>query len=916
MIDTNCFLKRPSILTGICLMQIVSFIDVHAGTIAEDQMVYEPNTALHRWHGNSPKPKPDPALNGGTGWKGPWTQWFGIRENDARVYLKDYETADLSKGVPLGYEAQGEVSIEFKHASMGRELAQTAGGRGTTYIGYVTRHASGRNGNDDPIGVGMQLLQGGIQGQPVFSFFRKGGDEWGIDTKGDPAINNTGWKETSKVYYYLFKIVDDGNEATVFASRFTAADKIILEPTEWQVTGIKVPSFKFDTIYFKGNKPGFNNAQGRIWIDEVRLASSFSAMGFSQQNFEKVEAAKVAAAKAEEELQAKIKVRMQTAWEQGPVAMPEAANIANVVAYGAARDGATDDTTAINRALKEAKQVYFPPGTYLVSGTLQVGKGPSRHRLFGAGKEATTIRLKQDTFTDKKSPQAVIAFHKGYPTTKKTTGNAFGNYLTDMTIEVEAGNPGATAVAYITNNSGAIRNVAIRSVDQSREGFCGVHMQKGWCGPGIFKNVEITGFDTGIRYDYREYSMTLENLTLEEQKEVGILNKENTLAIRNLISENEVPVIQNGSSRAVTVLLDGDFRGGGGGAAIRNNSGFLYVRDTQAQGYSSLIEGGTGLKVEEYASTDENPKTLRLPVKDFKIEQLAKGEWVSVASHGANPEDKEDDSAAIQAAIDAAAQAGKKKLFFPYGGVPTHKGNHYRLMSKVRLHGSVQEVDFLFAALHVGEEGGFIVDEGKSPAVVFQRIGMVWGSRGTLIHHKANRDLVIRDFDHGHTVPYNNLGSTADVYMENVAPVAKGELGPFIKGQNVWGRSIDPEHSGVHFHNNGATVWILGFKTEKNGINVLTDSGGKTEILGGFIYPVKKAFKELTGDFPSFKAVDSVQSLVGLSSNANGGNNKVPVEEVTGGKSKELPASAFESAAFKNPSWFIPIYLSPGAESL
>jgi hypothetical protein len=45
--------------------------------------------------------------------------------------------------------------------------------------------------------------------------------------------------------------------------------------------------------------------------------------------------------------------------------------------YGAVGDGTTDDTTAINNAITGAAAaggtVYFPPGTYRVNGTIEVG---------------------------------------------------------------------------------------------------------------------------------------------------------------------------------------------------------------------------------------------------------------------------------------------------------------------------------------------------------------------------------------------------------------------------------------------------------------------------------------------------------------------------------------------------------------
>lgn len=66
----------------------------------------------------------------------------------------------------------------------------------------------------------------------------------------------------------------------------------------------------------------------------------------------------------------------------------------NVRWYGAAGDGATDDTAAIQQALDEAANagggvVFVPPGTYLITSSLTIG---SKTTLIGAAKNAVTIK--------------------------------------------------------------------------------------------------------------------------------------------------------------------------------------------------------------------------------------------------------------------------------------------------------------------------------------------------------------------------------------------------------------------------------------------------------------------------------------------------------------------------------------------
>jgi hypothetical protein len=52
----------------------------------------------------------------------------------------------------------------------------------------------------------------------------------------------------------------------------------------------------------------------------------------------------------------------------------------SVTEFGAKGDGQTDDTVAVQRALNECREVFFPEGTYLVRDTLRL---KPNHRLFG-----------------------------------------------------------------------------------------------------------------------------------------------------------------------------------------------------------------------------------------------------------------------------------------------------------------------------------------------------------------------------------------------------------------------------------------------------------------------------------------------------------------------------------------------------
>lgn len=62
--------------------------------------------------------------------------------------------------------------------------------------------------------------------------------------------------------------------------------------------------------------------------------------------------------------------------------------------FGALGNGLTDDTLAIQKALAAHDNVYVPPGTYLISGTITLGE---RQRLYGAG-QVSVLQCQDDSF--------------------------------------------------------------------------------------------------------------------------------------------------------------------------------------------------------------------------------------------------------------------------------------------------------------------------------------------------------------------------------------------------------------------------------------------------------------------------------------------------------------------------------------
>jgi hypothetical protein len=57
-----------------------------------------------------------------------------------------------------------------------------------------------------------------------------------------------------------------------------------------------------------------------------------------------------------------------------------------------------------------------------------------------------------------------------------------------------------------------------------------------------------------------------------------------------------------------------------------------------------------------------------------------------------------------------------------------------------------------------------------------------------------------------------------------------------IRKRSVWARQLNVENEGTHVMNDGGSLWVLGYKTERGGTLLDTRAGGRSEILGGFSY--------------------------------------------------------------------------------
>ena len=540
-----------------------------------------------------------------------------------------------------------------------------------------------------------------------------------------------------------------------------------------------------------------------------------------------------------------------------PFVVPDDAGVVNVRDHGAVGDGTTDDTEAIRRAVRAAldvesrygspRMIYLPAGTYLVSAPIEGKSEPhgwsggwrAGFLLMGEGVDRTTIRLRDDAegYGDADKPKWLIA--TGSESDRRTGpddeplgggGNrAFRHAVGHMAVDVGRGNPGAVGVDFVASNRGTVRDVRIVAPEGS--GYCGLRLERPWPGPALVKDVEIEGFAFGIRVAHAQYGMTLENIDLRGQREAGLLNSSNVLAIRNLTSDNAVPAIRGTQGNGLITLLDSKLTGGEGGPAVVGENRLL-VRNLKVSGYATAIDDrGVGRRVpaspqpiEVYASDTHTLTGGIEPSDRLELRDLPRhlpedaSKWANVRDFGdtSGPDDYE----ALQAALDS----GSEVVYLPNGSYQTSK--------TLVVRGPVRTVIGFQSAIGVAKGAKvepLVRYEGKAGEAT--SLEHLW--LDGLVEHGGAGTLALRHVDISEGYRNTRQGS-GDLFTEDTI----GKPIIFAHPQNAWMRQVNCEFGEKPLvENHGATVWMLGYKTEGEMV-CLRQTGGVTEINSALLYPL------------------------------------------------------------------------------
>jgi hypothetical protein len=586
------------------------------------------------------------------------------------------------------------------------------------------------------------------------------------------------------------------------------------------------------------------------------------------------------------------------------IRLPEDSNIVDVTQtpYNAAGDGVTDDTTALQQAIfdvignsNSTQTVYLPNGTYLVSDTLggytdaTKSQVANRIKIIGESRDGVVIKLADNLWNG--------GFGDRRPVFRFSTNggpglnDAFDNYLHNLTINVGSNNKDAIGVDYIASNRGSIRGVTITSDDG--QGYVGLQLTQNQQGPHQVSDVTVEGFSRGIYSGGSNFMIGFTDITLRNQGVEGWRNQDLTIGISNLVSENSVPTFINTGDGMVALdgvsISDGPSNGGAisneqdGDLFIRNSvysgSG-IHLRDTNQTSPVELTDSSISL----YTTAD--PASLFAPLADhlsISVPEIPDyhsnnfDDWANVMDYGADWIGRDDDSDAIQAAIDS----GKPIVYFPATGGPR---GEYVIEKPIYIRGNVRKIygfnNFLYARgdLFDSDERppAIVVEDNAVDAVIIDGLVFSGGTRYVnYLYHNSPADLVILDGG----APIINAPGAGDLFLEDTV---LGYL-HLRHPQNVYANQLNVEpFIGTKVWNNGGNLRVNGFKSERNTQVFLTTNGGRTQVMGSS----HLGQWEGSDNSPVFRTIDSTLTATFATKAQQGNSYEVVAIETQGGETR------------------------------
>lgn len=500
--------------------------------------------------------------------------------------------------------------------------------------------------------------------------------------------------------------------------------------------------------------------------------------------------------------------------------------------------------------------IYFPAGTYNVSGTLLA---PACSVAFsGAGVGATIIKLTNNTFTSAYSnndyvPSPLIQLgKKNIPNNPSLGGPAgsYANFVRNLTLDL-GNNPGAAGIFTALSNMGQVYNVEIVAANAS----VGL-LTYDRAGTGLIRNVSIEGCDYGIRQyweadvsaanryhtfpgDPTDDGLVFEDVTIANYKISAIHDRARFFVMRNLTISaapaTSGPAIDLGFSKNAAQLHVYGLNLAGNssypGIQITHDDVYLVLRDasitgcSKAIGYASPATGTdvTATDIDHYSTFSTHSKyrafnklTLDLPVLETPVytpPPAITGNWTKTTMSPSNSGTA--NATALQNDINACSTP---VLYIPAG--------YYEMEGTINIDKSNLKMIKGFFPILWGKGATFNVQDADG----FLTIEDMVIKASYKINQDMGKPLVLRNIGVAPQI-VNETGGRGDIFLENIGAHPRIAVQGGIR---LFARQLNREHKGLT--NDGAVVWCLGDNIESMGDPDTrpwkTINGGVSEILG------------------------------------------------------------------------------------
>ena len=469
----------------------------------------------------------------------------------------------------------------------------------------------------------------------------------------------------------------------------------------------------------------------------------------------------------------------------------------------------------------DARIIYFPAGTYLLSDTVSYTLTDLQNRywskpyseltrgihIVGEDMNTTVIRLVDNSQGfEKGSKKALVSYTNAAEACVKECSNVSQlNTIEDITIDCGVGNEGAIALSFVSNNSGMVENVKLVSSDSH------MGLQLPVATEAVFRNLEISGFEYGVFTSPATSVCVFDGISFDRIKTACVHSDKAIANVFKNIKKDETPMFffEEGMGKQFCFGFEPTVRGD-----IKGN--LIYTFD----------------------------KSEDIPSFDFEISQ---NDVAFVDDYGAVGDGVTECSGAIQAAM----KSGKPHVIFG--------SRHYLVNGKVYIPSTVKTVDFMFCDMFSGGQlisgeldSLFVISEESEDTLIMKNLYTFEQFYGNfrLIQHAAKRDLYMKNIHTQASATYFNTVGGSRVYIDNgisttgtysmdtilarhgYSPVFCKMIPYEFHGQKVLAYNLNPERADVEVLNDGSDLMIYGFKVEGPGTAVKTVNCGVTEIYG------------------------------------------------------------------------------------